>query len=107
MAAYQNSDQAFIDEWDAAIDMFGQIFSGVTLVATTGNGLPNFNNSNYSIPAGFGADCPNPNMDCAAETTILSYFMEPTVGGANAKATPDQRARGRARGGSTTWASPA
>lgn len=33
MPAYQRSDQAFIDEWNAAI------FSGVTLVATTGNGL--------------------------------------------------------------------
>src|ERR1700691_5885206 len=26
-------------------------------------------------------------MDCAAETTILSYFAQATVGGANAKAT--------------------
>ena len=26
-------------------------------------------------------------MTCAAVTTILSYFVEPTVGGANAKAT--------------------
>lgn len=30
MAAYQKSDQAFIDEWNAAIDMYGEIFSGVT-----------------------------------------------------------------------------
>ena len=40
-AAYQRSDQAFIDEWEAAIDMYGEIFSGVTLVATTGSGFPN------------------------------------------------------------------
>ena len=26
MTAYQNSDQAFIDEWNAAIDMYGKIF---------------------------------------------------------------------------------
>ena len=87
MAAYQNSNQAFIDEWDAAIDVFGQVFSGVTLVATTGDGLPNFNANSYPIPAGFGADCPTPNMDCAAETAILAYFIESTAGGANAKAT--------------------
>jgi hypothetical protein len=34
MAAYQSSDQAFIDEWDNAIDMYGEIFSGVTLVGS-------------------------------------------------------------------------
>ncbi len=87
MAAYQNSDQAFIDAWNAAIDMYGAIFSGVTLVATTGNGLPNFNNNNVTVPPGFEPDCGNPNMDCAAEATILAYFAESTVGGTNAKAT--------------------
>ncbi len=93
-AAYQDSDQAFIDEWDAAIDMYGQVFSGVTLVITTGNGLPNFNSNNITIPAGFGPDCPTQNMDCAAETTILSYFMESTVGGANGKATQTSGMKG-------------
>ncbi len=88
--AYQNSDQAFIDEWNAAIDMYGQIFSGVTLVATTGNGLPNLKDTGFTIPAPFGADCTrNPDMDCAAETTILSHFVDPGVGGANAKATQE------------------
>jgi len=86
MAALQRSDQAFIDEWKAAIDMYGQVFSGVTLVATTGAGLPNLAATGFKIPSAFSADCPRPNMDCAAETTILSYFREPTVGGANAKA---------------------
>ena len=84
--AYQRSDQAFIDEWKAAIDMYGEIFSGVTLVATTGSGLPNLAAKGFTVPSDFSADCPNPNMDCAAETTILSYFEKPTVGGANAKA---------------------
>jgi lysophospholipase L1-like esterase len=86
MAAYQRSDQAFIDEWKAAIDMYGEIFSGVTLVATTGSGLPNLSDSGFTVPSAFTAGCPRPNMDCAAETTILSYFREPTVGGTNAKA---------------------
>ena len=89
MVAYQNSDQAFIDEWNAAIDMYGEIFSGVTLVATTGDGLPNLSKTGFTIPNAFSGDCNNPDMDCAAETTILSHFVDPTVGGANAKATQE------------------
>jgi uncharacterized protein (TIGR03437 family) len=90
MAAYQKTDQAFIDEWNAAIDMYGQVFSGVTLVATTGDGLPNFAGGAFTIPPAFANDCTSaPDMDCAAETTILSHFVDPTVGGANAKATQE------------------
>jgi hypothetical protein len=84
--AYQRSDQAIIDEWKAAIDMYGEIFSGVTLVATTGAGFPNLAARGFTVPSDLSADCPNPNMDCAAETTILAYFARPGVGGANAKA---------------------
>ena len=84
--AYQRSDQAFIDEWEAAIDMYGELFHGVTLVATTGAGFPNLAARGFTVPSEFSADCPKPNMDCAAETTILSYFEKPTVGGSNAKA---------------------
>ena len=88
--AYQKTDQAFIDEWNNAIDMFGQIFSGITLVVTTGNGFPNFTGATVTIPPAFAADCTNnPNLACAAATTILEYFMQPDVGGANAKATQD------------------
>jgi len=87
-AAYQKTNQAFIDEWNNAIDLFGATFSGITLVATTGNGFPNFTGATVTIPPAFAADCAvNPNLDCAAETTILAYFVQPTVGGANAKAT--------------------
>lgn len=42
-SSYLNSDRAFIEEWANTIDMFGEIFSELTLVVTTGNGLPNFN----------------------------------------------------------------
>jgi uncharacterized protein (TIGR03437 family) len=84
--AYQNSNQAFIAEWENAIDLFGQIFNGITLVATTGNGLPNFAGAPATPPPAFTADCPTLDPDCAAETTILAYFAEPAVGGANAKA---------------------
>jgi hypothetical protein len=85
--AYHKSDQAFIDEWNAAIDMYGTIFSGVTLVATSGNGLPNLGPTGFATPPAFTSDCGKPDMDCAAETTVLSYFVDPIVGGANAKAT--------------------
>jgi len=88
MPAYLKSDQGFIDEWDAAIDMYGQIFNGVTLAATTGNGLLNFAGTAVNIPSAFSADCTlSQDLDCAAETTILSHFVNPSVGGVNAKAT--------------------
>jgi hypothetical protein len=84
---YQNSDLVFIDTWDEAINLYGTTFSGLTLVATTGNGLPNLG-SDYTIPKAFTADCPDPDMDCGAETTILSYFVGSGVGGIdNGKAT--------------------
>jgi len=93
-SSYVNSDRAFVEEWAAAIDMFGQIFSGVTLTISTGNGLPNFpvasNPSFLSPPPAFLPDCGTSStatMDCAAETAVLAYFSEPPVGGANAKAT--------------------
>ncbi len=85
--AYLKTDQAFIDEWNNAIDMYGQVFSGITLVATTGDGLPNFAGATVTVPSGFSPDCDSPDLDCAAEATILSHFVQPSVGGANAKAT--------------------
>jgi uncharacterized protein (TIGR03437 family) len=87
MAAYQGTDQAFIDEWDAAIDMYGEVFSGVTLVATLDDKMPSFGNNTQPIPALFSGDCAPSSTTCATVTTILSHFVEPSVGGANAKAT--------------------
>jgi hypothetical protein len=89
--AYQNSDQAFIEEWNNAINMYGSIFSGITLVATTGNGLPNFGPPTAPVPTApidFTNDCGGVplTMDCVAETTILSYFVASSIGGPNAKA---------------------
>jgi hypothetical protein len=97
---YQNSDQAFIEAWERAIDVYGQAFSNVTLAVTTGNGLPNFTNSdgmpytnNYTIPPGFAwpPGSVNPKdladiMDASAESTVLAYFLDPRHGGNNAKA---------------------
>jgi hypothetical protein len=89
---YVNSDRAFIEEWAAAIDMYGQTFSGVTLTVATGLGLPGFpdqHNMYFSTPpTAFAPDCSTLlDMDCTAETAILAYFAAPPVGGANAKAT--------------------
>jgi hypothetical protein len=97
---YLNTDQAFIDEWKNAIDMYGNIFTGLTLTVSTGSGLPHLTGS-YSLPpitgsspTNFSTDCPTPNMDCAAEASILSYFEIPGVGGPNAKATQTDGLKG-------------
>jgi hypothetical protein len=55
--------------------------------ATTRSGLPNLNAMDFTIAPAFAADCPTKDMDCGAETTILAYFVNPFVGGFNAKAT--------------------
>ncbi len=95
--AYQNSDQAFIDEWDNAIDMYGQVFSGLTLIVLPaggggkGGGFPNFSQDFPPPPPGdklySDGDCSAPDMSCAATTMIVTHFIDPAVGGKNAKAT--------------------
>jgi hypothetical protein len=60
----------------------------VTLTIATGDGLPSFNSNTYT-PTNplFVPDCPLADMDCFAQTEILSYFVGSGVGGVNAKAT--------------------
>jgi hypothetical protein len=104
---YQNSDQAFIEAWERAIDLYGRVFSNTTLAVTTGSGFPNFLYTNlpdtngipyatYIVPPGFAWPPGSVNtndqshvMDAAAETTILAYFADPRHGGNNAKATQE------------------
>ncbi|MGP0089721.1 MAG: hypothetical protein ACLPKB_07150 [Xanthobacteraceae bacterium] len=111
-STYLNSERAFIEEWAEAIDMFGGVFSGITLTVSTGNGLLHFppgsggsqpgcglavsapSPNSPPPPPAFKADCavsPRPLFpaDCAAEAAILAYFAEPPVGGPNAKATEE------------------
>jgi len=110
-ANYLNSDRAFIEEWAAAIDTYGEVFSGLTLTVATANALPDFSkelagtvtcNSGLTIaapapdhippPQAFVPDCGHDPLfpgDCAAEAAILAYFAEPSVGGPNAKATQE------------------
>jgi hypothetical protein len=100
-AGLAETDQAFVTAWDDAIDTYGGIFSGITLVATTGNGLPNLTSGDSkgdfpppTTPIDFAPDCTYvkmskthyANMDCQAETNILSHFMKADKGGFNAKA---------------------
>ncbi len=69
-SSYQRSNRAIVEEWEAAIDDYGSIFSGVTLVATRGAGL---------LPFTRGAGL-------TAHESVLAYFASHPVGN-NAKAT--------------------
>jgi hypothetical protein len=93
--SYQNTDQIFIEEWENAINLFSREFSGLTLVLTTGNGLPNFPNSGITVPPEFEPVCADPStspdhpngdlMDCVAESTIIAYLADVSHGGNNLK----------------------
>ena len=69
-ASYHRSDKAFVEEWDAAVTMYGEIFHNVTLVVTRGSGLLNFTHGQGD----------------AAQAEIMSAFARHDVG-SNAKAT--------------------
>jgi len=97
-ASYYTSDQAFVDEWNSAIDMYGSVFKGLTLVVTTGSGLPDLlsslptspssPSSPYSYSSLLTWECTkSTTKDCAAETAILFHFGESSVGGNNNKST--------------------
>jgi hypothetical protein len=107
---YDNNDEAFVEEWDRAIDLYGSVFSGITLSLTTSrDSLPTFpqpgepfESSVFMPAAGFESDCdddwktdPDDAMACAAVTEVLSYFTESGVGGNNVKATQED--------GLTSW----
>jgi hypothetical protein len=89
-AGYVNSDEPFVIEWDAAIDLYSGIFHGITLeLTTTTDSLPDFPDATTPVVAadGFTSDCgkkKQPNaQQCAAVTQVISYFANPTVGGDN------------------------
>jgi len=92
-STYKYTDQPFINEWDTAIDLYGSIFSNITLcLTTTTDALPEFPAAPATalVPAsGFSSDCgtttPGTEQQCSAVTEVISYFTNPTVGGTNAK----------------------
>ena len=67
----------------------------LTLTTWPGQGLFNFSKTGFTVPSGFTADCPNPNMDCAAETTILAHLADPSVATADAKGSGGAGLNGR------------
>ena len=69
-ASYHRTDKAFIEEWDAAVTVFGEVFRNVTIVLTRGSGLLNF----------------APRQGEAAQTAIVSAFAHHVLG-PNAQAT--------------------
>ena len=69
-SSYHRSDKAFVEEWDAAVTMYGEVFHNVTLVVTRGSGLPNFTKGQGE----------------AAQAEIMSAFARHDVG-SNGKAT--------------------
>ena len=93
-AAYQSTDQVFIDAWKAAIDQAESIFTGLTLFLgpDAGNDFPDYGTTSITPHADntlFTQDCSASLkaqlMSCEAKTEILSYFV--TVNGPNVKAT--------------------
>jgi hypothetical protein len=68
-AAYHNTNRAIVEEWADAIESYGRIFQGTTLVLTHGSGLLPF----------------YPGAAREAEASVVSYFTSHSVG-ANAKA---------------------
>jgi hypothetical protein len=69
-SSYQRSDKAFVDEWDAAVTVYGEVFRNITIVLTRGSGLLDFTRGQGN----------------AAQSSIVSSFASHAVG-ANAKAT--------------------
>ena len=68
--SYQRSNKAIVDEWDAAVTVFGDVFRNVTIVVTRGSGLLDFTRG----------------QGHSAQASIVSSFAAHAVG-ANAKAT--------------------
>jgi len=92
-SSYQNTDQAFIDSWEQAIDAAESIFTGITLFLgpDAGQDFPNYSQTitPHSDNTLFAQDCSSTAkiyiMSCEAKTEILSYFLKVT--GPNGKGT--------------------
>jgi hypothetical protein len=82
---YWNSDQAFIDSWEQAIDAYETIFSGVTLFigADDGKDMPQLGlpSSDDTNPVFLAGDCKSEHvylLSCETKTEVLSYFVTAT-----------------------------
>ena len=93
-AAYQKSDQAFIDAWEQAIDSAESIFTGLTLFLgpDAGQDFPTYGLTSVTPHPDntlFAVECSTvvkaQLVSCEAKTEILFYFV--TVTASNARAT--------------------
>jgi hypothetical protein len=102
---YQNSDLVFIDTWDEAINLYGTTFSGLTLVATIGNGLPNLG-SDYTIPKALLRTAPIPTWIAAPRRRSCPISWGPASAGSTTARQPKPAGwKQRAWTWCTTWAS--
>jgi hypothetical protein len=94
-SGFEYTDLPFINEWINAIDLYSGIFSDITLcLTTTTDALPAFPaapSSQLDAAPGFSPDCgiktqQDHEQECSAVTQVLYDFVNPTVGGNNAKA---------------------
>ena len=93
-AAYQKSDQVFIDAWKQAIDAAESVFTGLTLFLgpDAGQDFPTYGLTSVTPHADntlFAVECSTTVkaqlVSCEAKTEIVSYFV--TVTGSNVKGT--------------------
>jgi hypothetical protein len=93
-SGFEHTDLPFINEWINAIKLYSGIFNGTTLVlTTTTDALPSFPAApaGQTTPApGLGDDCglsgQSNEQQCSAVTQVIYDFVNPMVGGSNAKA---------------------
>jgi hypothetical protein len=88
-SAYANTDQAFIDEWNNAIDVYESVFHGITIgVTNASHMLPDFpfdcSSMPFSVAPGYEGECPAacPEMSCAAMTQVFAHLAATIVPGA-------------------------
>jgi hypothetical protein len=86
---YAATDQAFIDEWNAAIDFFESTFTGLTIgVTNASHMLPDFEYGG-SVAPGWEGECPAtpPEMACAAMTQIYAHLAAVATTGSSGNGT--------------------
>jgi hypothetical protein len=94
-AGEEDNDQTFVVNWVFETATYPEFFSGLTMVVTTGNGLPNLTTTGPFTPAeppefsiNFAPDCKTKeNMDCQAETMVVGYLAAANLNTSMARAT--------------------
>jgi hypothetical protein len=83
---YHCTDQAFVDAWNAAIDMYGATFNGLSLDLTALPILPALKGTTMTAPPGFDKmPCGASPMGCLAMKNVLAHYLDPCVATGNGK----------------------